>query len=778
MKNAPICPCEGFIHPKVPFNPARVSRLAYRVGDYDSFRHSLLMGRAEPGLGVWRPGGNQDLGVMLCEFWAYLADILTFYNEEFVNEQYLSTVTVEENLRRLVRQLGYRPSPGIGAVGTLAAIIRQPGKVKVPVGFSILSKPGPGHPPQSFEVDKESFLTGVSLVEVDPPAEQSNPGSILLAGEITALVPGDKFLLWPVQSSNVFTGAWVTLQSVQKEKSPRGVRNTRLFFSEEIPGLAEAAPLRFLRPSQSMGLWPYSKATSVATASDAHLAGIAREARPGTPLVFEADGSSEITRVRQNSEQISTPSATNLDDMPDTVTNIPIPHTKLSFEAISQLALNTSRNAVRVLFDFRDAGRVIPTPAIAVTGPSTTVHPVGDANLPAVEFNQRLFITGADETGSFAVAKSQGLKSLDTAGLAGSVPAPNRALFHLLSVSRGKTVDGEILGSGDATGIGQEFTLQKSPLTYLPSSDASVPEPYRSTLRVWVDGIQWHEVRSFFEQGPKARVFVTREDEDRNTVVMFGDGVEGARLPSGSSNVVASYRYGSGAAVPEAGSLTVLGQSLPGLVAVKNPVQPSGGADPAAPSTLRRLAPQAVLTFGRAVSSADYETMAAQAPGVARAKAYWSFDSKKQRPSVRLYVGDGEGAVDAALRSLTKAVDPNRPLTVLPAARRSIRLELIAGIHPDFAPAPVLENLTKALLDEDIGLFGVRQTRIGQVLFRSTIYSTCLSIAGVTAIHNLAVYLSAGESFQPATSYRIDAGEGNYFSHAVDDLVLSWEARR
>ena len=95
----------------------------------------------------------------------------------------------------------------------------------------------------------------------------------------------------------------------------------------------------------------------------------------------------------------------------------------------------------------------------------------------------------------------------------------------------------------------------------------------------------------------------------------FGDGVNGARLPTGVNNVVATYRIGAGAASPPAGKLTVIAQSYPGLRSVLNPVAVGGGADPDPPDQIRRYAPRSVLTFGRAVSVFDYEALAAQAPG-------------------------------------------------------------------------------------------------------------------------------------------------------------------
>ena len=180
-----------------------------------------------------------------------------------------------------------------------------------------------------------------------------------------------------------------------------------------------------------------------------------------------------------------------------------------------------------------------------------------------------------------------------------------------------------------------------------------------------VDEIQWQEVPSFYGQAASARVFVvTRSPDQTVTTVTFGDGVNGARLTSGTGNVIATYRYGSGAASPPAGRLTTISQPQLNLASIQNPVAVSGGADPQAPEDVQTNAPASVVTFGRAISAADYEAVASQAPGVSRAAAYWTFDEAEQRTLVTVYVGDDQAAVAAAAAALAGAEDPNRPVSV------------------------------------------------------------------------------------------------------------------
>src|SRR3954465_5184712 len=102
MADTPICPCDGgHDEPAISNAPAQ-SQIAYRVGDFRSFRRALLSTPpppfdAETQLQNWRPGTGGDLGVQMLEWWAYLADILTFYNERIANESYLRTATQPDN---------------------------------------------------------------------------------------------------------------------------------------------------------------------------------------------------------------------------------------------------------------------------------------------------------------------------------------------------------------------------------------------------------------------------------------------------------------------------------------------------------------------------------------------------------------------------------------------------------------------------------------------------------------------------------------------------------
>src|SRR5207247_308265 len=127
-----------------------------------------------------------------------------------------------------------------------------------------------------------------------------------------------------------------------------------------------------------------------------------------------------------------------------------------------------------------------------------------------------------------------------------------------------------------------------------------------STLEVRVGGVLWNEVPSLYGAASDQPVYTTRIDNDANMQLTFGDGVQGARLPTGTVNVTARYRSGIGPdGEVDAGTLTMLRAMPLGLRGVTNPVPASGAEGPEKLADARRNAPLTLLTFERVVSLLD-----------------------------------------------------------------------------------------------------------------------------------------------------------------------------
>jgi predicted phage baseplate assembly protein len=357
------------------------------------------------------------------------------------------------------------------------------------------------------------------------------------------------------------------------------------------------------------------------------------------------------------------------------------------------------------------------------------------------------------------------------AAAARPLQAPLRILWDLIEVSRGSTVRDEQLGTGDAAVAGQDFTLAKSPVTYLTDAPGRSGDGWSSTIVLTVGARYWTEVPSLFGRGPDEAVFETYEDDQGRTHVRTGTGETGRRLPTGAL-VTASYRVGSGAAVPPAGALSQVLTAVPNLRGVRNPVPPSGGADPEPAAQIRRLAPRSALTFGRAISGDDYASVAAAAAGVSRAAAVWEWDPVEQRPMVRVYVGDDDDAVIAARRALAAQADPNRPAVVVPAIPRPIALTVTLRLDPSYVAADVTAQAAHVLLDAPGGLFAPGVLGLGEPLYRSRIEQVLCAVPGVIATHGLLLLVLTRARIRRIWSDgpRFDPGPGGFFTLAAGDL--------
>ena len=680
--------------------------------------------------------------------------------------------------------------------------------------MSLSSTATPNAPSQTFEVDAAVTFTGQSNIPVALHPEtglhqdrHGSPRSVLLAGRVTGVAKGDRLIL----VSRGFAGEddnWslVNVTAVTPATDPAtGVINTHVRFAKggwgpatsaggaavpTAPNGLKATDYRLLRPTAAaaiIGPHPHHtpahetplgvvRGSEPPEVNRVHLSAAVRAFSPSDLILFDqgADKAAALALVTGASESLwaipfpgtkdpddsaASPAASATSKPPDIV----IAHSVLHIAtADSQVLLDAQEanglDSVAVRYGFTDAGTIIGVPpatlqslggkvAAAYTPPSggTTAF-LQDATGAGVPVK----VTDAG-SGDVFVA-DPGTPSSATP-LSKPLAVPLQLLFNLVPVTRGKTVPSEVLGSGNAALASQSFTLAKSPLTYHRTTSG-----IESTLTVTVDNIEWHEVPSFYNQAATAPVFVvTRSPDQTVTTVTFGDGVNGARLPSGTGNVVARYRYGSGAASPPAGQLTTISQPQPNLGSIKNPVPVSGGADPQSPSDVRTAAPASVITFGRAISASDYEQIALHAPGVSRATAHWAFDAAQQRMLVTVYVDGGQAGVAAAAKALADAEDPNRPVLPVAASRiklsLSCRLVVAAGQQAD----AVVAAATAAVSSSAGGLFSPGRMGIGQRLYRSAL-DAALMVPGVTTVHELVV-TGGGQVLDEV----LDPGVGAYF---------------
>ena len=298
----------------------------------------------------------------------------------------------------------------------------------------------------------------------------------------------------------------------------------------------------------------------------------------------------------------------------------------------------------------------------------------------------------------------------------------------------GGAVRGETLGSGDGTALFQIFALRQPPLTFL---SAATPSGVQTTLQVTVNDITWHEVPALAGQGPKARVYVTKIADDGTTTVTFGDGVTGARTPTGVNNINASYRKGIGRPGDvSAGQINLLLTRPLGVTAVVNPLAASGGADPEPRDAMRSNVPLAVGALDRLVSLQDYADFALTFAGVGKALAQRLSDGRRELVHLTI-AGADDIPIDPTsdlfnnlLAALQLFGDPSLPVQL--AVRELVVLVLSAKIElePDYHWESVVAQVRTALLDT----LGFRQRQLAMPALLSPIVATMQAVRGVAYV--------------------------------------------
>lgn len=386
----------------------------------------------------------------------------------------------------------------------------------------------------------------------------------------------------------------------------------------------------------------------------------------------------------------------------------------------------------------------------------TVTGQAGILSVPAASLQLQPSVTADPLTGEAAlvtVADVEGATTVLT------LAAPLQRIYdtptlnvnaNAVEASHGETMR-EVVGSGDATNAALQYQLKQSPLTY---TSAATTSGVQSTLQVRINNLLWNEVPNFLSSAPSDRVFVTRPSPTGGPFMQFGDGINGSRTPTGTSNIQAQYRKGIGiAGMVAAGQLTQPLDRPQGLQYVTNPGPATGGADPATPSDAQQSAPLPTLTLGRVVSLEDYQNFALGFAGISMALATWTWFGSTRGIFLTL-AGEGGtqlNASDQIVQNLLQAYQtyglPNVP--VLPVSYKPQNFEIGMQVmvnSPTYDPTVVIPQVWQAFT----AAFAFGQLAPGQSVAASQIIQLAQQIPGVTAVNLTALNWSGAGGGSPA----------------------------
>jgi hypothetical protein len=760
--------CAGAIPatPLAPENRPGLSAIAYRAGRHGDFLASMLAGlsRADrPALAALRTRSTDDFTVALLDAWASALDVLTFYQERIANEAYVRTATERVSLLELARALGYELAPAVAAstflAFTLETALGAPEVLTVPKGTRVQSVPGQDGLPQTFETSAAieargawnamrpkrtvaPFLSGATHVEIQGLRGDLRPGDgLLLLGKerqtsassakwrfrkLTAVVPDPSrsttrlSLNAPVSEPE----AAFTVHVLRRRAAVFGAHAIDFnMLSKDVKAAYKSA--------EGSPEWPDFKISKIIDDKTLPLDAAYPNVVAGGWLVLEAPKQSPALH-RIESAAIHGVARFGLSGQ---VTAIPM--------SVGALAgFDDLLRATSVFCESEEVALAL-VPDTAPIGGATKKQIVLDGLVADLPRGRLLLVSGKDkegktcgETALLDATTHDGVRTtlVLQSGLTHVYQPGETVVFgNVVEATHGETAPGEVLGSGDASLAHQRFSLRQGPLTHVTEQN---PRGFASTLEVRVDDVAWEEVPRFRGAGPRDRVFITRIDDQDRTHVVFGDGRNGARLPTGVENLRADYRKGAGAAgnVP-ADRISLLLRRPPGVRAVTNPIAASGGVDRETLEDARRRAPLSVVTLERIVSLEDYASFARAFHGIAMARATWVWD--RDRRGVLLTVaGPGGAAVEKSSKlekslreAIAAAADPQVPVHIASFRPATFGVQLKVKVRKEegFLAARVLDDVRAALTDA----FSFERRAFGQNVAKSEIIAAAARVAGV-----------------------------------------------
>jgi predicted phage baseplate assembly protein len=763
--------CEGLTAqtPVAVKNRPGLSAIAYRVGTHSQFKQSMLAALSDitrPALQNLKTREDDDFSIALLDAAATMGDVLTFYQERIANESYLRTATERRSLLELGRLIGYELRPGVAASAFLAFTMDDtagaPQETTVDIGTKVQSVPGPNEKAQTFET-VEKITARVEWNAIKPQtfeAQQIVNGlqQLYLKGVNTNLQPGDPIVMvGAARESDQNSTLWEfrRLQSVTKFPEDNYTLVTWQDELAKFPMPLGASQVEVFGLRQRAALFGHNAPDWISMPKSFRKAYDPLLTATEWPEFRIQNGQFDLDTVYPKVVEgswivVMTPSYLQLHKV-NSVTSISRAHFALSAKItritpdLPPFDLPLRSTTVFVQSDLLEmAEQPITTP---ITGATIQLAQAASGLVK----EQWLAASGKDNATGEAITEIVQISAIDGTTLTVSPPLLEsyaRESFllnaNVAHATHGETVS-EILGSGDASQRYQRFTLKQSPLTYVSAATASGARSALETKTdagqiqygIRVNDLLWHEAPTLFGRDPQEHIYVTRTGDDGKTTIEFGDGVTGARLPSGQDNVRATYRKGIGTdGLVKAGQLISLLTRPLGLKSVVNPEGATGAQDRESLDDARTNAPLTVLTLDRTVSLQDYEDFSRAFAGIAKALATLTWDGQTKRVFITV-AGPGGAEINAdsdtyvnLLAALQQAGDPFVSLRVKSYRPAHFRFAGKVKVNPDYQTDLVLAAVEQALRKQ----FSFDVRAFGQPVFLSEVIAAVQAVPGVAAV--------------------------------------------
>lgn len=755
-------PCAA-CDPRVPgtplslYNPPGQPVLRYRAGTFSTFRQAMLDALVDGPVISQDPlnpaaryplttRDETDFAIATLDLWAYVCDVLTFYQQAIANEAFLRTAVLRESLARQGMLLGYKPARGKSATAYVAFTADRDTTTTVPTGTRLQSVPKDGSQPATFETSAPLLIRTAAnqplLMGAPVAASFTKSGELKSDGGGPGVAPGTRLLFYKVSPAERYetTVTKVTPTTLGKRVEWLGDLGGKAVNSLNVARLGRkfrffgaAAPDKYLVPDSSnppvfsVQSTNFSFVGGTAVALDGTFENIAS----GSRLLLVHDNGSSFLSYLHTVQSASQASATR-GPMTSACTTLTLDSSVVSCSDIRHFQVFELIGDDLVFFPHarqdvvpKDSSKLYLLDVSGLAKDSLLL-------LKSGESTQLVQVTQVNQE-----AGGPPNSVLITPKLDFDCPVADTVVYgNVVAATHGETQQEKILGNGDASAEWQVFNLPSAPTTYV--DDPASATGAASTLHVYINNQEWHEVDSFYARGPSDAIFQTSVDDSGKEQLRFGDGHTGRRVPTGAQNVRAVTRKGLGAvgnAPPS--TVTALLQSRPGVKAVTNPGAATGGVDAETAESIRQAAPGTVITFDRAVSLRDYEALTLMYLRGGKAKAAWADFSSRR--GVKLTVAPPGGtALDTVAKDLRTYLDlhrdPNVPLSISEAARVPFQLRVTIHVLESWKQSAVAAAVNTAC-GVETGFLSFDRMPLGETVFQSVILAEFQLVPGVEWVH-------------------------------------------
>lgn len=729
---------------------------------------------------------SDDPSIALIDAFAGSLHILAYSAARLSDDSSILRTTDRDALAYLTRMLGYEPRPALSASTTLAFTVSDlvggPTQATVPAGTKVASVPGQDEKPQTFETDSDLDARAEwnllrPVLTQTTPAVTAATASVTIAGTGTTAKVGDPVLVYMSPQAAGQNWLFARIASIVREADidvpsttlglasqvvlPAIAALTGPPFQNKVIVLAQRAAA-FGSTAPNLAMLPSETRTPLQDATTSDWKDLKMDTGGPNPLANTVDLDAVYPDAMQGRLVVfSAPTVTQLGSITKVVERS---RTGFGLSAkISEITLDSGIDVsgsfltkVRETAIFIETVReTLLTPDADVelpASPATTLTISGEADLPV----GRKVILSGEKWGAAAGTTVSEVATIKSATISGgkTVLTFDRAIasrFHSLSLtifgnsvgaSHGETVPNsgvELVGSGDAGRHAPRYRLKGSPLSHGPAANS---RGYAPAVTVRVSERLYEEQPSLYGLGDDAPAYTVRTVEDEKSELQFA-----GRLPTGTNNITAVYRVGSGLAGNlEAGRLTTVMTPVLGITGVINPVAADGGSDAETLEDMRTSAPQSIRTLDRVVSLSDFEVFARRFRGIGKALATELHVGMRSVVLLTIATTDLQSPVvgSATIEDLRAA------LAAVSAPRRIVRIEgfeamaaivtIALAVDPAFRRSDVEAAVRTALA----AAFSPEARGFGEALHESSILAETQKVPGVIAATIASLIQSGG----------------------------------